>query len=417
MQRRSFIVAASLAIVAVNLFAAEAKPAPIDEADRVRRFLEDRVRRDPDDILAQNRLADIYLQRLRETGDYEWLRRAGEAAGCSLDSVPAEQNSTGLFMRGRVEYESHHFAAAREVALALTKIEPRKSRGFALLGDALLEFGDRDQARVAYDSMEKLKGDPVESETRLARFELSGGNYDSARMHFEKALEAARQLSPAPPEIITWCLVQLGQLAFSLGKWDAAEQSFQAALAERPGDSGAMEHLGELRAAQEKYTEALAFYEQAIARTPRPEFWQALGDVYAALGKLAEAKIWHARARDAYLKNAAEGNDHYFHHLAGFFSDTEENPIEALKWARRDLELRHSAAAEDALAWALFRGGDFVQAERIITKVLARGVKDAHILAHAGMIFLAADNTTRGKELLAEAARINPRHNSFHVHR
>jgi hypothetical protein len=33
------------------------------------------------------------------------------------------------------------------------------------------------------------------------------------------------------------------------------------------------------------------------------------------------------------------------------------------------------------------------------------------------MIFLAAGDSTRGKELLAQAARINPRHMAFHVHR
>jgi tetratricopeptide (TPR) repeat protein len=414
---RLFISAVAFAIVAGNSVAAEIASRPTDDADRVRHFLEDRVKRDPDDIIGQNRLAEIYLQRLRETGDYSWLQRAREAARHSLASVPAEQNPTGLFMQGRVEYESHHFATARDLASALTKIEPGKSRGFALLGDALLEFGDIDLAATAYDSMQKLNGDPIETEMRLARLELSHGVHDSARQHFDKALETARKLSPPSPEIMAWCLVQLGQLAFNLGHWDEAETDFQAALAERVDDPGAMEHLAELRAAQEKYADAMALYEKVIARTPRPEFWQALGDVYAAIGKLGEAKTWHSRARDAYLKNAAEGNDHYFHHLAGFFSDTEETPAEALKWARRDLELRHSAAAEDALAWALYRGGDFGQAEQVITRVVGRGANDAHILAHAGMIFLAADKTTRGKELLAEAARINPRHNSFHVHR
>lgn len=387
------------------------------DADRVQNFLEDRVRQDPDDITAQNRLAEIYLQHLRETGDYQWLQRAAEAARCSLASVPAEQNPTGLFMRARVEYESHHFAAARDLATALTKNEPGKSRGFALLGDALLEFGDRDQAKTAYDGMEKLKGDPLERETRLARLEVAAGDYDAARVHFEKAFETARQLSPASPEIVAWCLVQLGQLAFGIGQWDTAEKDFQAALAQRPNDPGALEHLAELRAAQEKYAEAISLYEKAIARTPRPEFWQALGDVYAAMGKLADAKNWHARARDAYLKNAAEGNAHYFHHLAGFFSAAEENPVEALKWARRDLEFRHTAAADDALAWALYRGGEFSKAAEVATKILAGRVRDAHILAHAGMIFLAAGDAARGKELLAEAAGINPRHNSFHVHR
>jgi tetratricopeptide (TPR) repeat protein len=413
-----------VALTATHLFAAETKPAapnapsPGTETDRVQQFLEDRVRRDPDDIIAQNRLADIYLQRLRETGDFVWLRRAGETVHRSLASVPAEQNPTGLFMQARVEYESHHFAAARDLASALTKIEPGKTRGFALLGDALLEFGDLDQAAAAYGEMQRRNGDPVEAQTRLARLDLVRGASEPAQMHFEKALEAARDLSSSPsPEITAWCLVQSGQLAFNTGQWNAAEKNYQAALTARPDDIGALEHLGELRAAQEKYNEAVALYEKVIARTPRPEFWQALGDVYAAMGKLTEAATWHTRARDAYLKNAAEGNAHYFHHLAGFFCDTEENPVEALKWARRDFELRHTAAVEDALAWALYRGGEFAQAAETMKKILDRGTKDPHILAHAGMIFLAAGELARGKELLAEAARINPRHNLFHVHR
>jgi hypothetical protein len=99
------------------------------------------------------------------------------------------------------------------------------------------------------------------------------------------------------------------------------------------------------------------------------------------------------------------------------FSDTEENAGEALKWARKDLEVRHTVAAKDALAWALYRAGEFESAANAARETLTSGSKDAHILFHAGMIFLAAGDAVRGKEVLAEAARVNPRHNSFHVHR
>jgi len=221
-ERGLFILAA---VIAGSLIAAQSKAAETNEVDRVRRFLEDRVQRDPDDITAQNRLADIYLQRLRETGDFAWLQRAGEAVRRSLASVPAEENASGLFMQARVEYESHHFAAARDLATTLTKIEPGKSRGFALLGDALLEFGEIDQAAAAYGEMQKRKGDPIEAETRLARLDLVRGAFDSARSHFEKALAATRDLSQPSPEIIAWCLVQSGQLSFNLGQWDAAEKN------------------------------------------------------------------------------------------------------------------------------------------------------------------------------------------------
>ncbi|MFL6590482.1 MAG: tetratricopeptide repeat protein [Chthoniobacterales bacterium] len=411
----------AIAVLTASSALAEPSPSPTtrprSSEENVQRFLEDRVRGDPDDIIAQNRLAEIYLQHLRATGDYEWLQRAGEAARRSLASVAAAQNATGLYMRARVEYESHHFATARDVAADFVKIEPGKSLGFALLGDALLEFGDLDQAAEAYTEMGKRRAEPIESESRFARLEQMRGNLDSARTHLQKALEAASQLSPPSPEIVSWCRVESGQLAFNTGDWDAAEKNFQSAMTAVPDNMAALEHLAELTAAQEKYEEAILLYEKVIARTPRPEFCQALGDVYAAMGKLAEAGAWHARARDAYLRNANEGNAHYFHHLAGFFSDTEVNPAEAVKWARRDLEFRHTAAARATLAWALYRRGDFAPAAETMKSALSSGTKDAHILYQAGIIFVASGDSARGREMLAEAARINPRHNSFHVHR
>jgi tetratricopeptide (TPR) repeat protein len=416
-------LAACFVIAASHLAGAETKPAatnaalPDPDANRVQRFLEDRVRRDPDDIIAQNRLAEIYLQRMRETGGYEWLQRAREAARRSLASVPAEQNATGLFMEGRVEYESHHFATARDRALALTKIEPNKSRGFALLGDALLEFGDLDEAAAAYQKMQARSRDPIEMETRLARLDLARGAFDSARERFERALAAARELSPPQPEIVTWCLLQSGQLAFKTGQWETAEKFFHSALVALPDYPRTLDHLGELRAAQEKYEEAISLYQKVIERMPRPEFWQAIGEVYAAMGRSADAAIWYARARAGYLENVREGNAHYFHHLADFFSDVEEDSAEAIKWARKDLELRQSVGAKDALAWALYRAGEFESAAGSARAAIAGGSKDAHLLYHAGTIFLAAGDPTLGNELLAEAARVNPRHRSFHVHR
>lgn len=390
---------------------------PAETTGRVIQFLEDRVKRDPDDFPAQNRLADLYLQRLRETGGYEWLRRARAAARQSLTAVPAQQNPGGQAVMTRVEFESHHFSAARDCALELTKIEPGKSRSFALLGDAWLESGELEKAAQAYEQMQQRGHELPEIETRLARLALARGEIDAARSHFGKALEAARDSSLARPEMTMWCLVQLGQLAFNTGDWDTAEKNYRSALETLPDDPRALEHFAELRAAQEKYPEAISLYEKVLSRMPRPEFWQALGDVYAAMGKTAEATTWHGRARDAYLKDAREGNAHYFHHLAGFYSDTEENSAEALKWARQDMELRHSAAAHDTLAWALYRASEFKEAAQTAGTALASGTKDAHILFHAGMIFLADNDAVRGKEILAQAARVNPRHNSFHVHR
>src|SRR5687767_13110813 len=71
-----------------------AAPLPADEEVTMAsiRFLEDRVRRDPEDLIAYNKLAAYYLQLNRETGDVKYLELASRAARASLKVLPAEQN-------------------------------------------------------------------------------------------------------------------------------------------------------------------------------------------------------------------------------------------------------------------------------------------------------------------------------------
>src|SRR5206468_3995736 len=139
-----------------------------------------------------------------------------------------------------------------------------------------------------------------------------------------------------------------------------------------------------LRAAQGRYAEALALYQKLPAR---PEVLQAIGDLYQFQNKPAEAKTWHDRADAAYLKSIEQGNAHYYHHLAGFYCDAQENPAEALRWARKDLEVRRSVYAYDSLAWALYKNGEFARAAEEMTRALTLGTKDAHLLFHGGMIY------------------------------
>ena len=242
-------------------------------------------------------------------------------------------------------------------------------------------------------------------------------NLIAAREHFRNALKATKDLTPPAPQLGAWCNVQLGQLYFSRGDWENADKQYQAALGALPDYWAALDHVAELRAAQQRYPEAIALYEKVIARVPRPELCQALGDLYVFMGKPAEAKPWHERAAAIYLKATEQGEALYHHHLAGFYSDSVENPAEALKWARKDLEMRHSVFAHDAMAWALYRDGQFAEAAAEMKKALALGTKDAHFFFHASMIATAKGDLAPGKEFLRQAAEVNPHYNNFHVHR
>jgi tetratricopeptide (TPR) repeat protein len=390
-------------------------PGAAGEPDAGISFLEKRTVEDPDDFLAWAQLADRYLQRLRETGNDEWLRRARTAAQASLGAVSAKSNPTGLSVSARVALAEHRFADARQQAEELLELEPGKPGTLAILTDALLESGNLGGAEKALAQLEELNAPILTLASRSARLCRLQGDADGAKQHYAAARAAAEESNSAFWS--AWAEIQLGELAFSRGQWDIAEKHYAAALQKQPRWWTAQEHVAELRAAQERDDEALELYRDILRNVERPELLQAVGDLHLFRGRKEEAKLWHERALAAYERSVGEGSVSSFHHLSGFFCDSQRNPVKALEYARKDLQLRDTGASRDALAWALYHAGDIPAAGVEIAKALAINPRDSHVLYHSAMIRMSAGDIAGGQAALREAAADNPRFQSFHVHR
>jgi tetratricopeptide (TPR) repeat protein len=384
---------------------------------QVRIFLEDRVRKDPQDNIALTRLAGEYLRELKVSGDLACIEKATQAARQSLASVPATQNKNALTALGRCLLEQHRFAECRDTALQLLKLSPDAAIGEQLLGDALFELGRYPEASAAFAELEGLDGHGIPSKSRLARVAWFHGDTRTALDLLAQASALAADDGESGLENLAWTELKSGEVCFQSGDFERADDFYQKASGHNPGNWVVNEHIAELRAAQERWPEAVQLFASVIARVRRPEMEQALGDVYAAWGKPLEAAPHWARAREGYLQSIERGELFFRHHLASFYADSEENPPEAIRWAKLDLEGRQSAAAWDALAWAEYKNNDFAAAAETEKKALALGSKEPHVLFHAGMVFLAAGETDRGRQLLKEVALENPRFTSFHVHR
>ncbi len=416
--KKRVLIGAALLCAAAALAPGEA-PSELAK-DPAFRFLQEKVRADPLDFIAQNKLAGKYLEHLRLSGDLRSLEAAARAAEASLKAAPPEFNAGGLSLRGRVEMAQHRFSAAGETALEWQEVQPGKTGAWLLLGDALLELGDYPGAEKAFAEVVRIDGlIMLSSQPRLARLDMIRGRLKEAGAGLDSAwwmAESARD-QPGGAEILAWCAVQRGELAFRQGQWELAEHWYQAANWALPGWYVVDDHFAELRAAQGRFDEAVAIYEKVIARVPRPELFQALGDVLVFAGRPEPAKPWFAKARELYTASFAKGELLYLHHGSGFFADSVSEPETAVAWARKDLEYRQSVHAWDALAWAEYKAGRVKEAAAAIDKALAPGVKDAHILYHGSMIRMSAGDLAGGKEALRQAVAVNPRYNTFHAHR
>ncbi len=234
----------------------------------------------------------------------------------------------------------------------------------------------------------------------------------------DQAYEAAEDLvSSKSMRDFAWLELQRGYLALKHGQAEAAKQHYRQAMRAYSGYWLVLDFWAEWLATQRQFDTALALYRQLAVCTQRPEVYQTLGDLYLFLGHSKIAKAWHDKALNHYLQSVARGETQYYHHLASLYSDAYLDGASAIKWAEMDLSYRSNASTHDALAWALFRDGQFGPAVSHIREALSYHWEDAHLYAHAGMIFLASGLTEDAKQYLLDAKRINPHYDAFHVHR
>ena len=377
------------------------------ENERVVRFLEDRVKSDPDDITALNRLAGVYLQRARETGSIDYLLLADRKVKQSLAAVAEDGNADGLAMRSRVAFESHDFVLAKDCATRLTALVPHKAQSFAFLGDALLELGDYDGAKAAYDRMRAVDAEGIGSLTRLARYAYLTGNLDSAPQQLADAEAAAARSADSAPEALAWCRWQLGELAFAKGDYADAERWDQASLEAFPSYFRALASLGRVRAARGDLPGAIAQYEHAIAIIPDPTFVAALGDLYHLVGRERDARQQYDLVAKIARLTAFHGAL-YNRQFALFRADHELDAKAAFADAAREYAARKDIYGADALAWTALRAGRIEEARAASKESLRLGTPDARLLYHAGMIALAAADRPAAADLLRRATALCP---------
>src|SRR4051812_46307146 len=207
-------------------------PAPLSAAaGNAVSLLERKVAGNPQDVFAWTRLTALYLDELRGTGDLALLAKAHHAAEMATREVDPRFSPGGLAARGQAQLAAHQFAAARATALEYCEMRGDKSTGWQLLGDAELELGNYAEAGKAFAKMEQIDAEPtVAAFTRRAKLPLIHGERAQAREHLETALALLQKLDQRAPSAEAWCRVQLGELAFGQGDWDAAQTHYLAAL-------------------------------------------------------------------------------------------------------------------------------------------------------------------------------------------
>lgn len=376
-------------------------------SDQAIRFLENRLRSDPEDADAAARLASYHLQRLRDTGNIDSLVRALALAQSSLQAVPDVRNISGLTALARAEYAMHDFATARDHALRLVELAPDQAAPYGILGDNLLELGAYDQAYAAYRQL--AARDPgVGTLTRLARVATLQGDPDLAQRRLFSSLALTLHGLEPPRETVAWCHWQWGDTVFfSVGDLPEAERHYRDSLTTFPGYPNALASLGRVSAARGDLPDAIKQYEQVVRLLPYPLFVGALGDLYSLAGRQKDAASQYGLVEQIGRLSALNGML-YNRELALFRADHDTNLAEGYADAAQEYTVRHDIFGADTVAWTALKAGKVTEAQAAMQQALRLGTRDARLYYHAGMVARGAGDAASACDYLQRALALNP---------
>ena len=397
--RIHLLIALVVAIVCTNAYSRDLTASR--SLDEQMKTYQELVKNNPRNVSALNKLAYVYIRKVRQTVDFSYNVSAEKLLRQALTIAP--QNYDSLLYLSIVQMAQHRFADARDLALKAIAANSYGSGAYGILGDAYYELGDYEHCADAYDKMGDLKpGAPYYA--RASSYVALAGNPAEAIEMMKEALEAS---NPEDSEDYSWYLLQLGNLSFDSGKTSEAESYYRQSLQLNPGSYNALAGMARVKTAKGELKEAIALYEKAVAIVPMPEFAASLGDIYMSSGRTAEAEQQYALVE--YIGQISKINQEiYNRQIAMFYADHGRKLEEALKLAQNEIAIRKDVYGYDALAWCLYKNGKITEAEKAIQEALRMKTKDAKLMYHAGMIYAAANRPAEANAYLKKALAIQP---------
>ena len=333
------------------------------------------IERMPDRAEGYNELASAYMQKARETSDFDLNAKANDAIARSLEVEP--NNYDALKLRAKLQLTYHQFAEALETTRRAQIVRTDDHDVWGQITDALVELGDYAGAVKAAQTMVDLRPDSS-SYARVSYLRSLHGDTQGAIKAMTASLKAA---NPNDPEGVAWCRVQLGNELMNAGRLDAAEREFDEALRIFPDHPLALRAKAEARVARGDVQGAIEICEREQGSADAA---QMLGDLYMKLGRADAAAKEYEKFEILERENAVIEKS--WRHLVNHWLDHDQNLDQALMLATQEYETRKDIFTCDSLAWALFKNGRVSEAKKFIKEALRTGTKDVRINSHAQMI-------------------------------
>lgn len=335
---------------------------------------------DTGSALVLGQLAALHLQRAREGGGWDDYLTAEKLARHSVERRTNRNGASAVTLTNAL-LAQHRFTEARSVAGDLVKREGDIPEYRALLGEVAMEIGDDVVADSMFRSVWEQRTQ-LSMAPRIARWLELNNHVRDARVLLRRARDEAVARRNVATETKAWFELRVGDLELRAGNSDGAERAYLRGLQQEPGDPRLFAAMARVSTAKHQSRAAIAWGERAIGLQLDPATLGLLSDAYAAIGDTARANDY-LRTLDVAVTSQPGA---YHRAWALYLLDHGLRVDTVLSKAREELRDRRDVYGYDLVAWALFKSGQVIEAQRMMQQALRFNTPDPLLAQHAQAI-------------------------------
>ena len=305
-----------------------------------------------------------------------------------LEQFPANADAHVLLIESYILQQRWNDALT--VTRELEKQDQQLARGVYLRGRVLYASKEYPAAITAFEEVLQLEPSAVEALSYLVNTMLVTGEVSGAEAYLLKHIEAyPQQVHP---------LELQGSVYLSSGDFDAAIESYRAALLIDPQRGSAQVALGRALQAKGDLLAALKAYDDGLQLSPKSV------DLLTLKAGLLEALKRYQDAVDAYNAVLAINEDEVIasNNLTMLLIDyfpSEESFARAFQLTSK-FEDTNIAILLDTRGWLYYHMEDYVSAKRVLKRAVAADGDESIFRFHLGMAYYRlGDNTSAKIEL------------------
>lgn len=364
----------------------------------------DSLKTDPGNAKVNIRLAALYIQEARETGNRMYYDKA--AMRCVNTVLNTDSlNFNALVFKSLIYLSQHHFADGLAIARKAQMVNPYNAYIYGLMVDSYVELGMYDSAIANADRMVSIRPD-LTSYSRISYLREIFGNYPNSIEAMKLAVEAGGR----GDENTEWTRSQLGALYEKIGDFKTAESLYDMSLALRPDYPYALAGMARVSLAKNDYKTAIKFFEKADSLIEDNGMKEELVDLYRLTGDNKKADeianvVIENLSRDAKAGYKDETIGHYADRELAYAYLKVKNLDKALEHAMLEYNRRpENIDVNETVAWVFYNRGEYAKALPYLKVALKTNSKNPILLGRAGLIYYKNGDKQLAKTMLQEAA-------------